>query len=86
MGMFGYILAGCIALAVLQALGRALALLLPIILVAAVVRWPWETLGLFGFLVVARLLRDEPVGCLMAVTLLGVAGIIARRCDSDDGR
>jgi hypothetical protein len=81
MRLIGFILSACIALAVLRvALAAILVVVLLTIVVSFVVK-PAETIGLFGFFLLAFLLQHHAIATLAAFVALCAIGAIAKRFD-----
>ncbi len=74
MKVVGYVLGGCIALAVLQAAMQVMLLALPIILLVSLIRYPRETMGLAALLLTVGLIQHRPG------TVVAVVGVILTAC------
>lgn len=81
MKALGYLLAACVALAVLKAVAVALAIGLCIAIGVGVITRPRETLGLLGLMLMASLVEKHSLVLLGMVALLSVAAVVCKKAD-----
>lgn len=69
----------CMALALVRTLLMALAVVLLLALVHAFVTRPRETMVFLGTLILSSLAVAQPLACIAAVAVIGVAIVLAKR-------
>lgn len=69
----------CVALAVIRAVAMALAVALALMLISSFIARPRETLVFLGTLSLSALAVAQPLACIVALGVVGVAVVIAGR-------
>lgn len=78
MRLVGYLLAACVALAIIRAVALALVITLMLAFVVGVLARPRETFGLMLLMFVGGMIQSYPVLCLAVVGIAAIVSALAK--------